>query len=128
MSANTDDLQRARRRVRGPVAGATPHVPVIDVEHLRGFTGGNVQLERDLGTLFLATAKDYLDRMGGALEVGGDWSAAAHALKGASANLGAARVAMLAAAAEAAAPSADAITALRRAVEEVRAFFECGQD
>lgn len=98
---------------------------MIDVERLHGFTGGDVELERELAALFLSTAEEYLERMARALEAGGDgWAAAAHTLKGASANLGAPRLAALAAAAEAAPPSSGVIAALRRALDDVRTFFE----
>ena len=109
-------------------AGRPPaQAPVIDLDHLRSFTEGDAQLEQELGALYLATADIYLNRMAAALDGGADWSAAAHALKGASANLGALRVAGLAAAAEKAAPDPERIGALRRAIEEVRAFFDSGR-
>ena len=104
-----------------------PEAPVLDLAHLREFTGGDAQLEGELGALYLSTADLYLEEMARALAPGGgNWSKAAHALKGASANFGARRVAELAAAAEAAAapPDADTIAALRRAIDQVRALFE----
>jgi HPt (histidine-containing phosphotransfer) domain-containing protein len=118
-------------RDREPAIGGAPDVPLMDLVHLRSFTDGDAQLEQELGALYLATADLYLARMAAALEGGhgggGDWSSAAHALKGASANLGARRVAALAAAAERAPAEPDRLAALRRAIEEVRAFFERGR-
>ena len=116
-------------RDREPAVGGAPELPLMDLVHLRSFTDGDAQLEQELGALYLATADLYLARMAAALEGhgGGDWSSAAHALKGASANLGARRVAALAAAAEKAPAEPDRLAALRRAIEEVRAFFERGR-
>ena len=54
--------------------------------------------------------------------LGGDWSRPAHALKGASANIGALEVARLAAEAEHATPSAERLARLDQAVAAVRAF------
>ena len=96
--------------------------PVIDLEHLRSFTDGDPQLEDELLTLFLSTADTYLARMAQALATGEPWTAAAHALKGASANLGACRVMALALAAEHAAADAEQLEALRAAIEDVRAL------
>jgi DNA-binding response OmpR family regulator len=73
--------------------------PLIDLAHLFGFTDGDRQLEGELLTLFLSSAEVYLARMTEALRSGQSWSAVAHALKGASANLGARRVMELALAA-----------------------------
>jgi len=94
--------------------------PVVDLDHLRGFTDGDPQLEGELLALFLSSADVYLARMDDALRAGQSWAASAHALKGASANLGARRVMVLALAAEKAPPAAAELAALRRAVEEVR--------
>ena len=58
-----------------------------------------------------------------ALASGGDWRRTAHALKGASANLGANATARLAEAAEDAAPSPEMLAELAEAVEAVRAYF-----
>ncbi len=96
--------------------------PVIDLDHLFGFTDGDRQLEGELLALFLSSAEVYLARMGEALRTGQSWSAVAHALKGASANLGARRVMELARAAERSSPSASQLEALRATIEEVRGF------
>jgi hypothetical protein len=78
--------------------------PVLDLDHLRAFTEDVPQLERELSTLFLATAEMYLQQMQEALTGGRPWTAIAHALKGAGANLGARRLAALALLAEASTP------------------------
>jgi CheY-like chemotaxis protein/HPt (histidine-containing phosphotransfer) domain-containing protein len=97
--------------------------PVLDLDHLRGFTEGDPQLERELSTLFLATAEMYLHGMQEALTSGRPWTSIAHALKGASANLGARRLSALALLAERSEPDRTQLEAIEHAVEEVRASF-----
>jgi HPt (histidine-containing phosphotransfer) domain-containing protein len=75
--------------------------------------------------LFLSTSEVYLERMREALGAGQSWRESAHALKGASGNLGARRVMGLALAAERSTPDAAQLEALRAAVDEVRAFGRC---
>ena len=101
----------------------TPAPTAVDQERLSSFTDGDEQLERELASLYLATAALYLDQMRTALATGGDWRRTAHALKGASANLGASATARLAEAAEDAAPSPEMLAELAEAVEAVRAYF-----
>lgn len=96
--------------------------PVIDLDHLHSFTDGDSQLEGELLTLFLSTSDVYLARMRQALAAGESWTATAHALKGASANLGARRLSALALAAEQIAPDAAHLQKLGTALEEVRAL------
>jgi HPt (histidine-containing phosphotransfer) domain-containing protein len=96
--------------------------PVIDLEHLSGFTDGDQQLEDEILALFISSAEVYLARMGEALHTGQSWTRVAHALKGASANLGARRVMKLALAAEHSLPSAAQLDAIHVAIEEVRRF------
>ncbi len=98
--------------------------PVIELDRLFGFTDGDPQLERELAALYLSTAEVYLQRMQKALESGEPWQGTAHALKGASSNLGALRVASLALAAERSEPSDGVLAALLAAVADVRRFFE----
>jgi DNA-binding response OmpR family regulator len=107
-----------RRPSEGPGTG-----PVLDLDHLRGFTEGDPQLERELSTLFLATAEMYLQQMQEALTGGRPWTSIAHALKGASANLGARRLSALALLAERSAPNRAQLEAIEHAIEEVRALF-----
>ncbi len=105
--------------------GAIPFMPQpmpIEVARLTSFTDGDPQLERELTSLYLATASLYLDEMRTGLGGGGGWSRAAHALKGASANIGAAIVARLAEEAERAAPSTDRLARIDQALDAVRGF------
>jgi DNA-binding response OmpR family regulator len=111
--------QLIRRRDQTPAGD-----PVLDLDHLRGFTDGDPQLEGELSTLFLSTAEMYLRGMHEALAGGRPWSSIAHALKGASANLGARRLSALALDAEHSDPSRSQLDAIERALEEVRAFFD----
>lgn len=96
----------------------------VDQDRLTSFTDGDEALERELASLYLATAALYLDQMRTALASGGDWRRTAHALKGASANLGASETARLAAAAEDSAPSSEMLAELAEAVEAVRTYFQ----
>ena len=97
--------------------------PVLDLGHLSGFTDGDGQLERELAALYLSSADLYLAQMDEALETGDTWAPSAHALKGASNNLGARRVAELALDAERSPPSETRLASIRHAIEEVRRFF-----
>jgi HPt (histidine-containing phosphotransfer) domain-containing protein len=98
-------------------------VPVVDLDHLHGFTDGDLALEQELGELYMSSACLYVERLRASLDVPEAWQRAAHALKGASANLGARRVAEHALAAEHAPPDETALIELERLVGEVRAFF-----
>ena len=96
---------------------------IVDEAHLASFTEGDAELEQELGDLFANTSRGYLKRMKEALRDERSWSAEAHALKGAGANLGARRVAALARKAEFAPPSADQIDAIEQAIQDVQHFF-----
>jgi HPt (histidine-containing phosphotransfer) domain-containing protein len=98
--------------------------PIVDLDHLLGFTDGDLELECELSVLFLSSAEAYFERMRRSLQAGTPWTSSAHALKGASANLGARRLAALARAAEQQAPTAADLEAIRRAIDEVGAFFD----
>ena len=106
-----------------PPGEASASEPVLDVPHLRGFTEDDPQLERELSTLFLSTAEMYLHDMEEALAGGRPWTSIAHALKGASANLGARRLAALALLAERSEPDRAQLEAIEHAIEQVRALF-----
>ena len=99
------------------------NLAIIDEAHIASFSDGDDALESELGDLFLKTALGYLKRMKEACREERAWSAEAHALKGASANLGARRVAALARQAEFSPPSSTQIEAIEAAIDEVRAFF-----
>lgn len=96
---------------------------VVDIDHLSTFTDGDEDLEAELSDLYQNTVSRYLKAMEAALQEQQGWSAEAHALKGASGNLGACRAAALAKEAEFEAPSAARLEALRLAVDDVAAFF-----
>ena len=100
-----------------------PYPAPIALEQLGSFTDGDHQLERELGSLYLATATLYLDEMREALEAGGDWSQPVHALKGASANIGATELTRLTAEAEHARPSSRRLAEIEEALDAVRGFF-----
>jgi CheY-like chemotaxis protein len=116
-----DRLSRLIEQLLRPPREVTE--PVLDLDHLRGFTEGDLQLEGELSALFLSTAEMYLDAMQEALEGGRPWTSTAHALKGASGNLGARRLSALALLAERSEPDRGQLDALARAVQELRALF-----
>jgi HPt (histidine-containing phosphotransfer) domain-containing protein len=97
--------------------------PIMDMDHLLSFTDGDLELESELSVLFLSSAEAYFDKMSRSLQAGTPWTASAHALKGASANLGARRLAALARAAEHQPPAAADLQDIRRAIDELSAFF-----
>lgn len=103
--------------------GESDDLAVIDLDHLSTFTDDDADLEAELADLFSTTARRYLTAMQTAVLEERAWSAEVHALKGASANLGARRVAALAKAAEFATPSEAWLQVLRLALEDVTAFF-----
>jgi two-component system sensor histidine kinase/response regulator len=100
-----------------------PGEPIVDMDHLLSFTDGDLELESELSVLFLSRAEAYFDKMSRSLQAGTPWTSSAHALKGASANLGARRLAALASTAEHQPPSAADLEAIRRAIDEVSGFF-----
>lgn len=100
----------------------------IDLTHFRSFTEGDAQLERELGSLYLSTASIYLDEICRAVEENRDWRNAAHALKGASANIGARDIAALAERSERDLPSGETLAQLRSCIDLVRDFFERRQN
>lgn len=101
--------------------------PILDIDHLASFTDGDSALESEIAALYVSSTEVYLERMHEALAAATPWTRFAHALKGASSNLGAQRVAALALTAERSPPSADQLAALRAAVEEVKTFFATRQ-
>lgn len=114
--------RNAARKERHPTM--TDIQDPIDLTHFRSFTEGDAQLERELGSLYLSTAAVYLDEMRRAVEENRDWRSAAHALKGASANIGAKDIAALAERSEHDPPSDETLAQLRSSIDHVRAFFE----
>ncbi len=108
-----------------PVAAeiAMPLEPPLDLERLREFTNGDRQLERELATLFVESAAVYIGQMRGALDDPEGWSRAAHALKGASVNIGAVEIARTAARAERTAPDPALVEELESQLGAVRRFL-----
>ena len=95
----------------------------VDMTHLNDFTGGDVQLEKELATLFVVTAEQYIKQLAAALDQAETWRKAAHALKGASGNIGAKALYTLALRAEQAPPSDQVLGEITKSFEAVRAFF-----
>ena len=113
-----------RHATRQPGAPLMPLDPIpIALEQFASFTDGNEQIERELSSLFLVTARHYLDEMRLALQKGTDWRGPAHALRGASVNIGATRLALIAAEAERTRASSELLIRLEEALETVRLFF-----
>lgn len=96
----------------------------VDLDQLVAFTEGDLALERELASLYLRTARRYLAAMRAAAPGSRGFEDAAHALKGASANLGAHVVAAQAAAAERGEHATNWHASLKTALEEVAAFFQ----
>jgi CheY-like chemotaxis protein len=116
-------LKRLIALRRAADAAMTRPEPIVDMDHLLSFTDGDLELESELSVLFLSSAEAYYDKMSRSLQAGTPWTASAHALKGASANLGARRLAALAHAAEQQPPAAADLELIRHAIDEVSAFF-----
>ena len=93
---------------------------VLDAGRMDEVTEGDRQLEIELASLYVSTAQRYVDQMALCLSQGQEWSAPAHALKGASANLGAVKMQELAKAAEQGSPSPEIMASLEHGLEEVR--------
>ncbi|MEO1092339.1 MAG: Hpt domain-containing protein [Pseudomonadota bacterium] len=106
---------------------ATPdRTSTFDRGRLSGFSGGDPGLERELVDLFLETAALYVDRLKRAVDDPDAWRSTAHALKGASANIGAVAVAKLAAQQEQATPNLAALDSLVAEIAAVGALFDTG--
>ena len=88
----------------------------VDLAHLRRYTGGDADLERQTLTLFAPDALRYV----ASIEAG-DAKIAAHTLKGSAQAIGAWKLAALAERAEGGEPLG---VELRAAIEEVRAYAE----
>jgi HPt (histidine-containing phosphotransfer) domain-containing protein len=88
----------------------------VDLAHLRRYTGGDPELERQALTLFVPDALAYLARI-----EAGEGRVPAHTLKGAAQAIGAWKLAALAERAE---KGEKLGPELRAAIEEVRTFGE----
>lgn len=92
----------------------------LDRDRLGSFTQGDEQLERELAALFVGAAERYLGEMRCSTDNEPRWRRAAHALKGASANIGAARLAELARGAENEPPCMERLQGLESELETLR--------
>ena len=97
--------------------------PVLDTERLADFTQGDVTLARDLARLYLQTAATCIAELARASRDDAAWRSAAHALKGASANIGAMRIAAIAGSAEEEGPSRRRLDQLENAMVEITRAF-----
>ncbi len=97
---------------------------VVDTSRLESFTGTDPTVEAELAALFIETAQLYLGRLKTAMGDVAAWQRSAHALKGASANIGAVAVARLAAQQEQREPDLEALRCLEMEVAAVRRAFE----
>ncbi len=96
---------------------------IVDLDRLYSFTQGDTALEAELVALYVETAQLYLARLRRAGDDAAEWQRAAHALKGASANIGAVVVAQLAAEQEQESPTIAALRSLEAEVAAVYALF-----
>ncbi len=96
--------------------------PAVDAARLDAVTDGDRQLARELGSLYLTTAERYCAELERATEPA-EVSRIAHALKGASRNLGITAVARLAERIEKAGSCEDVLGELRGRLEQVREYF-----
>ena len=103
-------------------------VAPIDLKHLRRYTMGNIELEKEILELFLGQLPETIRSLREAASER-DWHVAAHTLKGSGRAVGAWRVARLAEHAEkqlnvANRPAcSDAIDRIEKAAEEARRFI-----
>ena len=91
----------------------------LDRARLATFTGDDPIVERELVTLYCQTANGYLVELSAALANPDRWHATCHALKGASLNIGAMKVARLARESEEAGPATSLLEDLAAAVKGV---------
>ncbi|MGD2131827.1 MAG: Hpt domain-containing protein [Maricaulaceae bacterium] len=92
---------------------------VIDIDHLRGYTGGDPEVERDVFSAF----REQCDMWGRALDPKGDeetWRSATHALKGLARGMGAFTLAEACERAEDLAGDAGSAVARSIALEDLR--------
>lgn len=95
----------------------------LTLDRLADITGGDIDLQREIADLYIATSKRYITQLAGA---GGDaqrWKKIAHALKGASGNFGAAEMSELARAAELSGPNQSLLASLKSTFDSDRAML-----
>lgn len=91
--------------------------PVLDLDHLARYTGGDEPLEAELFALFTRQAETCLARMAETGDIG-EFLTAAHTLKGAARGIGAMKLGAACAGAEEHPLDAEAIGRLRETVRE----------
>ncbi|XBQ15134.1 MAG: Hpt domain-containing protein [Oceanicaulis sp.] len=97
--------------------------PVLDLEHLARYTGGDAALEAELFGLLDAQIEACLTALAAAQAESG-WADAAHTLKGAARGVGAMKLGDACAAAEAAPFDTRVLQKVRTAAEEARLAME----
>jgi len=95
----------------------------LTLDRLADITGGDIDLQREIADLYIATSKRYITQLAGAAGDARRWKAIAHALKGASGNFGAVEMAELARAAELSGPNASLLASLRSAFDNDRVIL-----
>ena len=96
---------------------------ILDRKRFDEVTGGDRDLELELADLYLTTAQKYVSEMATILERRGDWSGPAHALKGASANLGMAQMQEFAKKAEYSEANAELLQEIEQGLQRIRHLF-----
>jgi HPt (histidine-containing phosphotransfer) domain-containing protein len=116
--------------ILSPVAGYEAlQVSPVDFNHLRRYTMGDRQLEKEVLDLFLGQLPETISALNRA-STERDWRIAAHTLKGSGRAVGAWRVARLAEHAERhlnvrnRALCSEAVARIQEAVEEARSFIQ----
>jgi HPt (histidine-containing phosphotransfer) domain-containing protein len=119
----------AGAELQSPTAGCEAlQVAPVDIKHLRRYTLGDVELEREVLALFLGQLPETITALSRAATER-DWRIAAHTLKGSGRAVGAWRVARLAEHAERQhsvrnpAMCSEIVARIEEAVEEARAFI-----
>jgi HPt (histidine-containing phosphotransfer) domain-containing protein len=104
----------------------TMQAPVLDLTNLRQLTGGDKMLEEDLFRTYIRSSVENIRSMQMALQDNNPakWARNAHALKGASQNLGAGVLALAASDAEKGQPNDEALKKVIADFETVRDMLE----
>lgn len=88
-------------------------------DRLEDITGADEELAIEIANLFVDTTKTYVERLREAAQNdNGDWSMAAHALKGCCSNFGAAALAKLAQTSEQEPPSGNRVAEIEKLLTE----------